>query len=229
MTQPKGIVFDKDGTLFDFAKSWERWAERFLARLSESPEDARRLGEAIGFDTRRLCFERHSVVIAGTPGEVASTLSPRLPGWSQAQIIDVMNEEAAAAQQIEAVPLNPLMHRLKQAGTVLGVVTNDAEAPALAHLEAAGIREHFAFVAGFDSGFGAKPDAGQLIAFMDHVGLPPSECLMVGDSTHDLIAGRKAEMSCVGVLTGLAPRETLLPLADAVLPDIGHLPDWLAR
>ena len=49
---------------------------------------------------------------------------------------------------------------------------------------------------------------------------------MVGDSTHDLIAGRAAGMQTVGVLTGMAEAE-LAPLADAVLPDIGHLPDWL--
>jgi phosphoglycolate phosphatase len=49
----------------------------------------------------------------------------------------------------------------------------------------------------------------------------------VGDSRHDLVAGRAAGMRCVGVLTGLADRADLSPLADAVLPDIGHLPGWL--
>ena len=50
---------------------------------------------------------------------------------------------------------------------------------------------------------------------------------MVGDSAHDLIAGRAAGMQCVGVLTGTATRADLAPLADVVLPDIGHIPDWL--
>ena len=52
---------------------------------------------------------------------------------------------------------------------------------------------------------------------------------MVGDSTHDLIAGRRAAMRCVGVLTGLADTEDLLPHADAVLENIGALPSWLAQ
>jgi len=51
--------------------------------------------------------------------------------------------------------------------------------------------------------------------------------VMVGDSTHDLIAGRAAGMACVGVLTGTAVEGDLAPFADAVLPDIGHLPGWL--
>ena len=51
---------------------------------------------------------------------------------------------------------------------------------------------------------------------------------MVGDSTHDLRAGRAAGMQTVGVLTGTSLADELWPLADAVLPDIGHLPAWVA-
>jgi phosphoglycolate phosphatase len=50
---------------------------------------------------------------------------------------------------------------------------------------------------------------------------------MVGDSTHDLDAGRAAGMATVGVLTGLAGAADLAPHADAILPDIGALPGWL--
>ena len=50
---------------------------------------------------------------------------------------------------------------------------------------------------------------------------------MVGDSRHDLIAGRAAGMQTVGVLTGMAELADLAPFADVVLPDIGHLPLWL--
>ena len=59
------------------------------------------------------------------------------------------------------------------------------------------------------------------------MGLAPARVVMVGDSTHDLIAGRAAGMQTVGVLTGPASRADLGKLADAVLPDIGHLPAWL--
>jgi phosphoglycolate phosphatase len=51
---------------------------------------------------------------------------------------------------------------------------------------------------------------------------------MVGDSRHDLAAGRAAGMHTVAVLTGPARDEDLRPFADVVLPDIGHLPEWLA-
>jgi len=89
------------------------------------------------------------------------------------------------------------------------------------------VREHFDFIAGFDSGHGAKPGPGMLLAFARACGLAPHQVLMVGDSRHDLAAGRAAGMPTLAVLTGVAEAGDLADLADAVRPDIGHLPDLL--
>ena len=83
-------------------------------------------------------------------------------------------------------------------------------------------------IAGADSGFGAKPDPSPLLAFSEHTGCRPDRTIMVGDSSHDLMAGRSAGMGTVGVLTGVALREDLAPLSDAVLPDVTHLTAWLS-
>jgi phosphoglycolate phosphatase len=120
-----------------------------------------------------------------------------------------------------------LLEGLRARGLVLGVATNDAEASAHEHLRAAGIAGHFAHVLGYDSGYTPKPSPDMLLGFADRAGLPPETVAMVGDSTHDLHAGRAAGMVTIGVLTGLADTATLAPHADLVLPDIGHLPDYL--
>ena len=40
-----GIIFDKDGTLFDFNQTWGKWAETFLTQISEGDDNkATRLG-----------------------------------------------------------------------------------------------------------------------------------------------------------------------------------------
>ena len=122
----------------------------------------------------------------------------------------------------------PLLDGLRDSGYRLGVATNDAEAPARAHLNSAGITDRFDFIAGYDSGHGGKPAPGQLLAFAARIGQPPERCVMVGDSRHDLNAGRAAGFATVGVLTGFASEQDLSDLADVVLPDIGHLPAWLA-
>ena len=138
-------------------------------------------------------------------------------------------QEAAQAPQAEAVPLIPFLESLRGRELALGVATNDAEAPALAHLTAAGVVGHFDFIAGSDSGYGGKPAPGQLLGFCAETGVPPDETIMVGDSLHDLKAGRAAGMRTFGVLTGLATQSELAPFADVVCPDIGHLPAWLDR
>ncbi len=228
MNRIKGVLFDKDGTLFDFAATWEAWAESFLLRLSDGDRgQAMRLGAQIGFDLQSCKFARDSIVIAGTAGQVAEALLPHVPGMAGPDLLTILNEEAENAPQREAVPLVPLLGALRARGLKLGVATNDAEAPARAHLNTAGITDLFDFIAGFDSGFGGKPAPGQMLAFAAHVGLDPGTIVMVGDSTHDLRAGRAAGMRTIAVLTGLATRDDLVPLADVVLPDIGHLPDWL--
>ncbi len=225
----RGVVFDKDGTLFDFARTWEAFTQSVLIRLSQGGTDPAILGAAIGFNTVTGKFSRDSVVIAGTPTEIAEALSPYLENMSVFDTVLLLNQEAARAPQQEAVPLAPFLSRLRGRGLKLGVATNDAEGPARAHLGSVGIIEKFDFIAGFDSGYGGKPEPGQLVAFCEAMRLDPVECVMVGDSRHDLRAGRAAGFATLGVLTGLADADELSPLADAVLPDIGHLMKWLDR
>lgn len=228
MTEVKGIVFDKDGTLFDFAATWEAWAKAFLLRASSGDvAKARRVGRAIGFDLDAMQFDPASIVIAGTPGEVAEALMPHFE-MPRSDLLNMLNEEAACAPQQEAIPLIPFLTKLRAAGLRLGVATNDAEAPARAHLDAAGVTDLFDFIAGFDSGHGGKPAPGQLLAFAAQTGLAPQACVMVGDSLHDLRAGAAAGMRCIGVLTGMADAATLAPHAEVVFEDIGDLPGWLA-
>jgi phosphoglycolate phosphatase len=228
VTRLKGIVFDKDGTLFDFHRSWSAWARSFLEGLAGGDRlRAARLAHAVGFDLERSAFLRGSPVISGTPGQIAELLLPYLPGLTPAALISRINLSSAQAPMVEAVPLAALLAELRARGLRLGLATNDGEAPTMAHLDAAGIAPFFDFVAGFDSGFGAKPDPGPLLAFAEHVGIEAACVAMVGDSRADLVAARAAGMRAIGVLTGPAQETDLAPLAEVVLPDVGALPFWL--
>ena len=136
---------------------------------------------------------------------------------------------ASDVPQTPTLPLAPYLADLSGRGLALGVMTNDNEYSARAHLKSVGIDSHFDFIAGFDSGFGAKPEPGPLLAFAKAMNIAPARVAMVGDSTHDLVAGRAAGMQTIGVLTGLAEAAELAPHADIVLPDIGHIPTWLCE
>jgi len=67
------------------------------------------------------------------------------------------------------------------------------------------------------------------IGFCEAVNLEPSQVMMIGDSTHDLISGRDAGMMTVAVLTGMAEAHELAPYADVVLQHIGEIPALMAR
>lgn len=224
-----GLIFDKDGTLFDFRSSWGRWAAGFLASLAEDADHARRLGRAIGFDAESGSFAPDSPVIAATAADIAAALAPLLPGQSVADLTKRIDETAGSAPMSEAVPLKPLLAHLRANGLKLGVATNDSEAPARQHLAAHGITDCFDFIAGYDSGHGAKPGPGMCLAFTQALGLDPARVAMVGDSRHDLEAGRAAGMHTIAVLTGVATQADLAPHADVVLSDIGAIPAWLEQ
>ena len=160
--------------------------------------------------------------------DIAAVVKDCIPALSQAQICDWLNEEAKTAPQVLVTDLHQLTAELRRINLGLCVMTNDAEAPARAHLASVQASDLFDFVIGGDSGFGAKPQAAPLLALADKMEIPAAACIMVGDSTHDLRAGRAAGMRAVAVLTGLAEADELAPLADAVLPDVSHLPAWIS-
>lgn len=224
----RGLVFDKDGTLFDFQATWGVWCAGFIRDLSRGDREREAaLAAALGFDLRRGRFERSSPVIAGTMEVVVGAVRRALPGIEEGWLRRRILATTAAAPQVEAAPLGPLLDRLGRAGLTLGVATNDAEGPARAHLERAGVLDRFAFVAGYDSGHGEKPGPGMPAAFCRATGLSPQACAMIGDSAHDLASGRAAGMTTVAVLTGPAEAAELAAQADAVLPGIAALPEWL--
>ena len=225
----KGILFDKDGTLFDLAATWVVWCERVFEELAGGDTalmDA--MAEQTGFDRATRSFQIGARAISASSEEVNQTLATVLGHPNTEQV------HAVALRHLGGLPCHPvcdlprLLNGLRERGLTLGVATNDYEIGAKNQLGDAGITDLFDFVCGFDSGFGAKPGPGMIDGFCTSVGLRPDQVAMVGDSAHDMDAGRAAGVGCrVGVLTGSATRAYLSPMADLVLDDISELLDHL--
>ncbi|PIB24429.1 hypothetical protein BFP76_04280 [Amylibacter kogurei] len=231
MSQPKikAVLFDKDGTLFDFNATWAAWCKNVISLLA--PDDLPRqirLGKSCGFDVETMAFETGSIIVNGTAEEtVAAWL-----GADDALTFEMIEQIGRVEfEKLLAVPVKELVQTLqglKSSGYALGVATNDLEENAIKQLRDAGIFEIFDFVAGCNSGFGGKPDPGMIFGFAEAVGIPANAIAMVGDSTHDLHAGDAAGCYRVGVLTGPAVRDEIEHAADIVLNDISELPAHLA-
>lgn len=228
----KGLLFDKDGTLLDFHASWAPIYERLAAEVTGG--DARlaaRLLQDGGFDPAAGRYRGGTLLAQGNTQEIASAWRPLLPGWEEAALIrridQVFSGEGVAASA-PVLDLAAFFARLKGRGLKLGIATSDNERAARAILERFEALHLLDFIAGYDSGHGAKPTPGMVQGFCRAVGLEPAEVAMIGDNRHDLdMAAQAGCGAAIGVLTGTSLREELAPLATVVLDSIAALEGWL--
>lgn len=228
-----GVLFDKDGTLLDFQRTWAPLGRRLIDQLSAGDAAlAARLAAGAGFDIDRDQYLPHSPLASGDGGALIRAWAAALPDQTEASLKALIAKGALGVIEGGLVPavadLGGLLRRLKGAGLTLGLATHDLSLSAKAQLQRLGLADLFSFIAGADSGHGLKPDPAMLTAFCAASGLDPGAVAVVGDSAIDLEMGRRGGAGLVAaVLTGPAPRAALAPLADVVLDDIDALPGCL--
>jgi len=230
----RAVLFDKDGTLIDFDRTWFSISWQLAQRAAKGDETrARALLDAGGYDWLTERFRANSVIAAGTVEDIVSLWHPDLANAQLRELIEEYDaycvaEGARSAVAIEA--LHETLETLAAMGFRLGIATNDSEAGAHATAKALGIDKFFDVVIGYDTAARPKPYPDPLLYFAEKLGLAPHEIVMVGDNLHDLETAHAAGAGlAVGVLSGNSPREALEPHADAVLDSVAGLPELLKR
>lgn len=110
---------------------------------------------------------------------------------------------------------------LAAAGHPLGVVTAKLEHGAHRTLRHTGLAAHFGVVIGADSCARAKPDPEPVRVALARLGASPERALLVGDSTHDLAAGRGAGVRTAAALWGACTEAALRAVGpDHLLADV---------
>lgn len=228
----RAILFDKDGTLLDYEKTWGA-INRAAATLAGAGDDAlaARLLELGGVDPVSGRTRADSLLAAGNTREIARAWadagSPLDVESLTRQLDELFTQSAAHA--VPVTDLAALFGRLTARGLVLGIASSDSEAAIRVTLRTFGLSAHVRTVIGYDSGFGSKPGPGMVLAFAASTGLSPAEIAVVGDNRHDLEMARAAGAGWkIGVLTGTGSRETLAPLADLCLSSISEMEDALS-
>jgi pyrophosphatase PpaX len=115
--------------------------------------------------------------------------------------------------------VEPMLVALRASGLRLGVVTSKREGTARRGMSRYGLARHFAVGVFHDDTVRHKPHPEPLLEAARRMGVPPAETVYVGDSVHDVAAGRAAGMRTIAVTWGPFDREDLV----AAGPD--HLAD----
>lgn len=229
----RAVLFDKDGTLIDFA-SWLPVcgaAADALAREAGRPEAAQAMLLATGYDRRRGLLAADSALVQGTNREVArlwrAALGPAAPADLEAKTVAAFAGHAGGELAATA-DLPALFATLHGRGYALGIATNDDTRSARRCAERLGIAHYLAFVCGADGGYGGKPGPGMARAFCAAAGVAPGRAAMVGDSPADAAMARAAGFgAAVGVAVGGERAAALAPHVDGVLESVAGLPALL--
>ena len=226
------VVFDKDGTLIDFQAMWAGWVRELVAGLERETGQpfAERLHEVLGVDRGSGLVRAH--------GLLAATPMARIREVVEAVVADRLGGTDRAAAAIGAVwappdpvalahPIGDLRHLLeglRERGRRIAIATSDDRGPTERTLDALGVADLVEALVCADDGILPKPAPDAIRHLCERLGVAPARTAMVGDSVADLAMGRAAGAGLVvGVLTGVADRATLEPLADVILDSAQEL------
>jgi HAD superfamily hydrolase (TIGR01662 family) len=178
---PRAVLFDVGGPLDTELHHERLWDARLRAALAAAGVE---VGDARYAEAARWAVDSFA---ANTYQAIVWYLTDR-----RVQLAEVVY--AAAARQFTApggFELRPgipeLLAELRARGLKLGVVANQAP-HVLQRLEAVGIRESFDFLGISEIERLRKPDPRLFLAVCRELGVPPAECVMVGDRIDNDIA-----------------------------------------
>ena len=217
----RAICFDIDGTLSDTddlaVQRLARWL-RPWGWLRGNPEAAQHLA-------RRL------VMASETPlnqlYETTDRLGLDAPLFRLMQVLHGLFPQRQQAFLL--IPGVDAMLETLAARYPLAVVSARPRASTLEFLERFGLTRYFgACIATAETCERTKPDPAPLRWAARCLNVPPEACLMVGDTTVDIRAGRAAGAQTAGVLCGFGEEDELRRAgADLILPSTADLPNYL--
>ncbi|MBJ6361091.1 HAD family hydrolase [Paenibacillus sp. GCM10012307] len=106
-------------------------------------------------------------------------------------------------RHMEYISINPeildLIHQLKEEGKKIGIITGKGRRSLNISLELLQLEDMFDITISSDDVINPKPDPEGIIKALDTLGYGPQDAYFVGDSEADIIAGKSAQVTTVGV------------------------------
>ena len=213
------ICFDVDGTLSDTDELWVHRLQRVLIPWRFMLPGKQTLRTA-----------RWLVMGLETPGNWGYELLDRLHLDDEAgRLINaVSRRNHGKAKPLPVIPGVLHMVAALQERYPLAIVSARGEQTTLRFLEQHNLRVSFGAVATALTSAHTKPFPDSIYWAAGQLGVPAERCLMVGDTTVDIRAGKAAGAQTVGVLCGFgSERELRRAGADLILPTTAQLDEIL--
>lgn len=197
----RAVLFDVDGTLADTDDEYIRRAGQFVRRLN------------FLFPRRDPTnFLRWSLMVAETP----MNLLMGVPDWlgvdtHLARFFDWAAERRPPASHgrfVLMAGMAALLPRLAERYP-LAIVTARGQRDAQAFLEQFSLQPYFSAVASALTARHTKPYPHPVVWAAQALGVPVEHCVMIGDTTVDVLSGRRAGAQTIGVLCGFGERAEL--------------------
>jgi len=154
----RGVLFDKDGTLISFERTWGPAIAAVIVALAKGdPAKLAAQAAALEFSLEEQRFLPTSPIIAGSTGHYGPIWAAALGRSDHAQLKLEIDALTAVESRRSLTPIGEpkrIFLELKGLGVSAGVGTNDSEASARRQVSALGLLEDLDFIAGYDSGFG---------------------------------------------------------------------------
>lgn len=190
---PRGVLFDLDGTLVDSIPDLAEAVNDMLAELGRDPRPEATVAHWVGNGIEALV--RRALTDGRDEVEDRSLLEFALQRFRAAYA----KRNGTRSRPFPGV--RTLLAACRAQGLSVGLVTNKAAAFTAPLLERLELAEYFDVVVSGDTTSRKKPDPEPLFFALSALELRPEEAVMVGDSVHDIAAGRNAGMAKVCAVT----------------------------
>ncbi len=194
MFSPKLVLIDLDGTLVDSVPDLAHAADAMMTDLDLPLRGEDNVRNWVGNGVERLVKRTLTGELDAEPEE--SLYERAYPIFYE----HYLQSNGKYSRLFPGVQQG--LEILKQKGLTIGCVTNKAESFTLPLLQAKEILDYFSIVVSGDTTAKKKPDPMPLFYATDKLSIAPAESLILGDSMHDVEAGRNAGFQVIAVSYG---------------------------
>ncbi len=211
------VLFDLDGTLVDTAPDLVLCLNKALSSHGLMTVSADTIKPFISF---------------GAVAMINESLDQSISEALRADILETMldlYQNNIAEHTVFFKGMSETLDAIEAQGLKWGVVTNKRERFTNPLMDALKLTARAACIVSGDTTTNPKPHVEPMLAACKQAAVKPQECVYIGDASHDIIAGKNAQMKTLAALYGYLKPEDMPETwgADALIKSPKQIATWI--